>query len=458
VRVFLGLAEVSGFYTNLKKGFNEIGIDAELITLTNHRFNYETPSHSFWVKIAQYSVNNRIKYINANLLTRIYWSLLVFITRLCLFIWCLIKFDVFIFGCATSFFKFHDLPILAFFKKKIIYNFHGTDGRCGFMDGFAEDTFLPEEFKEKTGYIGPIRETDSEETKKNKLYAYMKITKHRYNNLKKIERYAHFIINSPSHGQHHSKPFIQRLIIGMPYMLNKTLSEKHKEIINKNRHVTILHCPSYLEGKGSYTIRKAIQSLKQKGHLINYVEVTGRPNSEVLELILECDFVIDQLYSDMAMVGFATEAAFYGKPAIVGGYYTNHQEHDIQSEWIPPTLFCLPEDIESSIEKLILDLDFRNDLGSKAKQFVESKWQANMSAYRLVSLVNGDYPKAWLYNPVDCDYILGMGMSKDNVRVIMRGIYHSYGVSSFMLSDKPMLEKQIVQFINEPDTNECNSI
>ena len=40
----------------------------------------------------------------------------------------------------------------------------------------------------------------------------------------------------------------------------------------------------------------------------------------ILAELARCDFVIDQLYSDYPLPGLATEAAWFGKPTVVGGY------------------------------------------------------------------------------------------------------------------------------------------
>ena len=54
-----------------------------------------------------------------------------------------------------------------------------------------------------------------------------------------------------------------------------------------------------------------------EGLPLEYVEIVGQPNDIVLAEIARSAFVIDQLYSDTPMAGFAAEAARLGKPAIV---------------------------------------------------------------------------------------------------------------------------------------------
>ena len=41
MRIFLGLTEVSGFFSRLKLGLDELGIPCEYVTLQQHRFAYD---------------------------------------------------------------------------------------------------------------------------------------------------------------------------------------------------------------------------------------------------------------------------------------------------------------------------------------------------------------------------------------------------------------------------------
>ena len=212
----------------------------------------------------------------------------------------------------------------------------------------------------------------------------------------------------------------------------------------------ILHCPSYPEGKGTPSIRAAIAALQCKGHRIRFVEISDKSNREVLAELAKCDFVIDQLYSDMPMVGFATEAAFFGKPAVVGGYYATEIAQDIQAKWIPPSLFCLPEEIQTAIERLIVEREFREALGKHARQFVEQNWSAAEVAKRFIALIHGVFPQDWLYDPANCRYIYGMGLSKARLRRNVASILERYGPQAFQLDDKPALLQRVLDFATEP--------
>lgn len=59
-------------------------------------------------------------------------------------------------------------------------------------------------------------------------------------------------------------------------------------------------------------------------------------NATVLQELQQCDFVIDELYSDVPLAMLATEAAIFGKPVIVGGYYSNNFSPENPDSQIPP--------------------------------------------------------------------------------------------------------------------------
>jgi len=172
------------------------------------------------------------------------------------------------------------------------------------------------------------------------------------------------------------------------------------------------------------------------------------PNSTVLKNLQNCDFVVDQLYSDTPMAGFAAEAAFCGKPAIVGGYYT---DEDLKMSNIPPSLHCHPEKVEQAIEQLIINLEFRLELGQKAKSFVENYWAPKKVAERYLRLINENIPDEWQCNPNKINYLYGGGLPDWKTKLIIRKMIEKYGIKSLQLSDKAYLEKQFKEFAYSND-------
>jgi len=148
------------------------------------------------------------------------------------------------------------------------------------------------------------------------------------------------------------------------------------------------------------------------------------------------------------MAGFACEAAFSGKPALVGGYYSQFIKNDLETEWIPPSLYCLPENIEHAIEKLVIDKKFRIELGQRAQNFVRKKFSAKIVASKYLQLINDDYPKSWLYEPRRIRYLHGMGLPENKTKKIIKAIIEKYGPQALFLNDKPGLEEAFVKFAN----------
>ena len=57
-----------------------------------------------------------------------------------------------------------------------------------------------------------------------------------------------------------------------------------------------------------------MDNLRQKGRPIDFVELVGRTNEEVKEALQSCDFLVDQLYYDVAISYLATETPFWENP------------------------------------------------------------------------------------------------------------------------------------------------
>ena len=437
MRILIGLTEVSGYYARLKEGFEELGINSFFVSLQEHRFKYDESKHLPLIyRFSRYCVTERVQYIQQSSRIKV-WFLtpMVIISRILLFLWALFNFDVFLMGGGSSFFRFCEFPILKLFNKKIIYTFHGTDSRPSYIDGFASylDGFDHDKIEIEKGLL-------SDSIVDN----YIKVARRNKRTVEKIEKYSDVIINAPSQAQFHSRPYIIGLVAGLPLKLKANVDYNEKD--SESSSVRILHSPSHIEGKGTIKIREAISSLINKGHNVEYFEISGKPNAEVLEAIKRCDFVVDQLYSDSPMAGFASEAALDAKPAIVGGYYSNHIKDDLRPEWIPPSLYCHPDEIEKAIEQLIVDKEYRQQLGKKAQEFVIKNWNAKMVASRYLCLINDEFPREWLYNPKHNKYLNGMGMPEEKARNIIRSIVNKRGRSALMLNNNPELEQRFIDF------------
>ena len=145
-----------------------------------------------------------------------------------------------------------------------------------------------------------------------------------------------------------------------------------------------------------------------RGARIEYRELVGQPNHEVLRALRWCDFVVDEVYSDTPMARFATEAAYFGKAAVVGSYAAALY-HVREDPPLPPSLLCHPDEIEEAIMSLASDASLRGELGLRAQAFVTQQWSPADVAGRLLRLIDGAAPAEWVVQPRDLTYVHGWG-------------------------------------------------
>ena len=176
------------------------------------------------------------------------------------------------------------------------------------------------------------------------------------------------------------------------------------------------------------------------------------PNHVVASELNKCDFVIDQAYSDYPLPALATEAAWFGKPVIIGGY-----AHDKWNEWlpeenIPPVHYCHPDSLEASVRKLIVDKQYRLDLGRKARAFVEEYSSPRKVAERYKKIITGNVPDSWFYDPYRIRYINGYGLHETGLKRIISRMLQVGGLGSLQLEDKPELEKMFRDLVSNSQT------
>lgn len=418
MKVFIGLREVAGYYGNLKKGFDENNIKCDFLNLAGSKMKYSSGKNSKWVSCLNIIGSYFGSKFSKNFILRFIWLTVFqnFFSLFALFI-ALFRYDVFIMGSNSTFFYFLELPILKLFRKKIIYIFLGTDSRPLYLNGYV--------------YKGG----------KN-LRVIMVLTKIQKIVIKRIEKYATFVINHPPQAIFHSKEFISILKLGMPnYVLN---NEKKN---NKTGVVRIIHVPSKSGPKGSLMIEQIINRLKGRFE-IDYVMITGVSNEEVLKIIGTADFAIDECYSDTPMAVFATECAFQKVPTVVGGYYSEKIQDDYYKDIIPPSIFVLPENLEQAIEKLIVDQEYRKKMGMEAFEFVSKRWSAKLVAEKYMQIIDGNFPKDWYYDPNDITYLYGCGLSKDDVKKNISLFIKKGGINALCLKDKKHLEIEYLKLMN----------
>ncbi|WFC63039.1 hypothetical protein EWH21_15405 [Pseudomonas sp. REST10] len=425
-RVFVGPVEIAGIAGALAEGLRALQVDAQVILSIVHPFNYGDQSHSWLVRTWQRIGAARNATTRDNLLRKLLlvaahdlWGWLVLLRVIT-------RFDAFIFiyGQTITNSAF-ELWLLKRLGKKIVFVYTGSDSRPPYMDGGWFPGQVADKLPLPTALLSTVRRC------KRKLRLH--------------ERYADYLVNSPATAHFHERPYINWFALGIPKALPvcPRIAPRHA---GRPGPVRVLHGPSNPLVKGTAEILEVLDRLRRKGHSIELVKIQGMPNEVVLQELARCDFIVDQLYADTPLAAFATEAAFFGKPAVVGGYFAEAIDQCLESADIPPSLFVAPDDIEMAIERLVVDSAFRVQLGEQARQFVLSSWNLKGVAGRYLQLLNGDVPSQWWCDPAAVRYLRGCGLPQGRSRKLVALLLEHFGSSALQVQDKPGLERALVEF------------
>lgn len=410
MRVFLGITEIAGYYRGLKAGFDELGVPCTFVDLGGDVFRYGGSAESGLIRVIR-----RLRFSSIAAVRKLHH-----IPRYALFRKMAREHDVFIFGFGSSLLHDNlDLAKLRAMGKTVICQFHGSDARPPWMDGAVSTPGVS------------ARDV-------------IALTAERKRHVERIGRHATWVVDNPTHGLFHERPFVNWLRLGITTKPRSVPAEVPAALPAKGRTIRVLHTPSHPIAKGTDEIRAAVARLRAKGLDLELVEITGKPNDVVMAELARCDFCVDQVYADYGMPGFATEAAWMGKAVVIGGYARELWARYLPRDAIPPTHYCAPDEIEQGIEKLAVDHEFRGDLARRARRFVETHWSARAIAEKYVRIARGDVPAEWLVDPREIRYWHGACLPESRARELIGGVVGEGGVPALQLADKPELERWIL--------------
>jgi glycosyltransferase involved in cell wall biosynthesis len=426
MRVFIGLTEVAGYFGNLAKGLEELGIETKFVDLYAHPFRYagDAAPRDRLVDLYRALARRRAMVPASRQLRVLWWAGLQKACAMGILFKAALTCDVFIFSSDTTFLRYLDLPILRLLRKRLIFVFSGSDHRPPYMDGVAV-TALDDETVARCGVM-----TTRVKAK-----------------LRKIEGHADVIVGHHLSAHLHERRIVPFLLLGIPFATAARPVPATSE--RASSPVRIVHAPSTPRQKGTREIREAVEALRASGLAIELVELVNQRNQVVLDELARCDFVVDELYSDSRMAGLATEAAFFGKPTVVGGYA---RDEDMAIDGVypassfAPVHHCHPAEIKDAIFRLVTDISYRIELGERAREFVTANWSPSKVARRYVALIENEIPESWMFDPRDIRYVSGTGIPESVTRTAVRRLVEMRGVGALCLSDKPELEGTLLAF------------
>jgi len=421
VRIFIGMTEIAGFYGNLASGLRAAGAQATFVDLGRHPFAYPSVDQRWIVRLARWASGRRIDARGRSAASAAVWKLIHRAALVALFVWALPSHDAFIFGFRTSFFRLGELPLLRWFGKKVVFVFNGSDARPPYINGTDMDPALGRSID------GCIRLAQA----KKRQIAW-------------IERWSTIVVSHALYLHFFERPAAGFQVLG----LAQPLLADYPAVLSEPAAppIRILHSPSNPTIKGSDLIRAAVDRLIAEGLPLELIEIRNMPNRVVHEQLQTCHFVVDQVYSDGPMLGFAAEAALYAKPAVVGSYGWDEIRRLIPAGSHAPVEECHPDDIEAAIRHLATDADHRRTLGLAARRFVEG-WAGEEVARRYLRLLAGERPPEWICDPSEVRYVKGVGLSESRAREIVAAVVRDGGIGALQIADKPGLEAAFLAFI-----------
>lgn len=420
------MTEVAGYFGNLERGLRSIGIQADFVDRSGDTFQYRRPGFSRRIANTARRARDRSANRPSAPASRA-WELALRPARAdrqlahaCLFVPAIVHYDAFIFNWGESLLPRNlDLPILRRLGKRVVWVFLGSDHRPAYLSGRAARA------------DGPRGISGVTESRRRKARVEL------------AERYADWIVALPASAQFHSRPFVHFLRMGIPFAAAGDESAAHPFA---GSGVRILHAPSDPLSKGTDAIRGCIDRLRAEGHRIDYVELTGRPHRAVVAALRACDLVVDEVYSDTPMAVLGTEAAFFGKPTVVTGYFAPLVRGELAADVIPPVAFDLPDQLVALVRRLVVDEADRRQIGERAQRFVREQWAPERVAERFMRLIDDDVPPDWAVTPGQLRYVHGWGLSEEDGRRAVSAVLEAGGPASLLLDHDPPLRDRVIRF------------
>jgi glycosyltransferase involved in cell wall biosynthesis len=417
-RIFIGLEEIADYYAPLRAGLEELGYDADLVTLKRHPFYGMVSGGQLpaMARSAMRAADRDARSTGSPLVLRVWWRLSARLLRVPLLFWAVARHEIFVFGFASTFFLYLELPLLKLFRRRVVYIFHGSDSRPPYLDGAVTSA---DAWKDADVLVRSTRRTKKK--------------------LRIIDRWADIVVDNPLSAHLHERPIVSFQAIGTPRVPSRRTPRVRGGVVR------VLHSPSHRYAKGSDAIRSAIEQLQARSLSIELVELSGVPHDRVLEALGDADLVVDQLYSDVALAGFAGEAAAAGLPVVVAGYGREEIEDALCGRPFPPVVFCRPDELAENLERLATDEELRRELGVSARSFVERELAPRAVAQRLIDAI-AELRSAWTFDPQRITYVHGCGLTETAARKLVRATIECGGVAALCVGDKPALEQRLVDF------------
>jgi hypothetical protein len=430
----LGIREIAGYQSRLSKGLRELGHSVTFIEIGSNPCNYPAePGGRFstWCNRLCSSLFNRR---NDGIIHKIWWKVVTELLKPVVLVWSLWRHDHYLFVFGESFLpKNIDVPLLRALGRKVGFVFLGSDSRPPYLD-----------------YGGVIDKNGN----RRSLKSLLALTRKTRKRVQRIDRWADFSIDNPASGHFHASPTFNWYQIGFPVDRVLGVPRSHGD----SDGIIALHAPSHTGFKGTKKIQEAAGVLKGELPGFRMEQITDKANADVFKALYDCDFVVDQLYSDTPCAGFAIEAASTGRPAIVAGYGWSEAWLRVAGLGEFPSAVCHPGELLPMMRKMATDSGFREKVGAAAIRRAE-QWRYNRVAERILRLFQGEGALDWVFTAQQVpSFYSGGGLEDSMVARVVYDLVCCHGWSSLQLDHCPQLYEDVAKFLKTHGHHELPAI
>jgi hypothetical protein len=347
LRILFAPSNIASFASITTEALNKIpGIQAK---------GFSTSTHKYWEFGKEWTVIQLVSW-KKNPLRRLYQILSRDFKLIRLIFWADIihwQWDI---GGETTF-DLHYI-ILKYFRKRVVIEWLGSDIR------------IPEVVSNLNPYYKMIWENGKYNYGFESFDRSSKI-QHKFWKLKATPAV------SPEMSLFVNRELFHRIIILYPRVMTRSITPFFPS--NENKVPKIVHAPSAMEGKGTPYVRKAVEALKRKNYLFEYIEVHDQSKQKSIEAIKGADVFLDQFICGSYGMA-ACEAMAFGKPVFC---YLMPSVAKLLPEGCP-IINSTVDQLEFLLEKFINDSSLRNLTGKKSREYVEKYHDGDKIALSLV--------------------------------------------------------------------------
>lgn len=259
---------------------------------------------------------------------------------------------------ATLTFKEWELPLYRLFKKKVIFNYLGSEVQL-YKESIEKYKYT------NMDYISPEERDPNRDLEIKRRLAY----EAKYGDL--------LIVCSPNYSEFVPDSFVLPLGIDISEYTYTPVQEKNE--------LVIMHAPTHRGYKGTEYIIAAIDRLIDEGYPIRKMLVENVTHAELKQKYIECDLFIDQIMA--GWYGTASiEAMALGRPVICAIRKEYFQYIDYGNEI--PILHADPDNIYEVVKQAIGDKIALKQIGMKSREFVEKHHDISNTADKLIEYYN----------------------------------------------------------------------